>query len=744
MTRGRRLIGALLLSTALTAPEPAVAGVVVGFASGFLTTALKIGVSLNAALAPGYIAGAIASTYVTGFLGTIAGRALLALGASAIVSALTPRPELPRPSEQFSTYVQAIAPMERVYGRVKKGGIVGLRSGIMDGRYRHWTVTLAAHSTRGPVAHYLDLREVTLSGSGDVLTSPFDRTATAKNSDTSYVNLRTYTGGSGQAVDPVLAAALPEVTSAHDFAGHSYAALRASRVPQDKALKVYTQGTEPAYAPVWDGWDEVYDPRDDSTGYSDNWALCFAHELVNIWGRSVDWDRVAVEADVCDEVVTNRDGGTQPRYTFGQVLTYDQDLQSVYAQFMAAANGFLWERPDGTVDFYAGRWIAPTLTLTADDFESLTMVEGSYGMNPPTDYVVEYREPSNDYRETPCAAYVVDEDGARIARKLAIYGIGSHNQAVRVLKPLAKGERAPIKLSGTLRLAGYEVIAGRSWGSVTDGAAQLAHRFVTVQHPILPRTVTCEVSRLELSADGTSFSIDLAESVEADWAFVAATEEPAPPAYNNADVSASDPIDTVDDLTGVAVSGTGGVAQIRWSWTEPDDLIPVLRLRRSGDEWVEVDLQVGASEFVQTGLVDGATYNAQIRSRTAGYELSDWKPDTPLSVVAVANSTAPAAHPSGSLSLAQSGGDVTVSFSAPDDANYYATQIYRADYVAAYAGPFDIGDASLVRLEYGLPDAAEAWLDESPGVGVHAYWIIPINGSGVQGATSGPQTIEIV
>lgn len=740
----RRLIGALLLSTAMTAPVPAQAGVVVAFVQGVVASIAGSALLGGSALAPGFIAGAIVGGYANVFFGTLAGRALLALGASALAAALTPQPTLPRPSEQFGTFVQAVAPMERAYGKLKKGGVVGFRSGLVDGRYRHWTVTLAAHSTKGPVSHHLDLREVTLDEDGYVLTSPFNRNPTENNDDISFVHIRTYTGGGSQAVDTVLDDTFDVITSAHDFAGHSYAAIRASRVPREKTLRVYSQGREPDYAPVWEFCDEIYDPRTDATGYSNNWALCFAHELVTYWGFEVDWDRVAIEADVCDEMVTNRDGGTQKRYTFNHAFTDDQNFEQVRAQFVAAANAFMWQRPDGKIDFYAGRWIEPTLTLTADDFEALARIDGNLGMDPPTDYTVEYREPANGYRETPTAAYVVDDEAPRVARALAVYGIDSHNQALRVIKPIARSERAPIKLNGTLRLAGHELTAGREWDEVTSGPRQLAHRFVSIQHPILPETITAEVSRIELMGDGVTFAIDLAQSVESDWTFDAATEEPAPPAYNNDDVSTDDPISPITDLTGAAVDGTGGIAQIEWEWTPPDDLATVLRLRKSGDDWVELELTAGTGTFTQTGLIDGETYQAQVRAMTAGYEFSDWKPDTPVSVVAVANTDAPDAHPGGSLDLSQAGGDVTVEFVAPDDAAYYATRIYRADYAAAYAGPFDIGDATLVRLEYGARDSADAWIDTAPGVGVHAYWITPINASGIEGTASGPETIEIV
>jgi len=36
----------------------------------------------------------------------------------------------------------------------------------------------------------------------------------------------------------------------------------------------------------------------------------------------------------------------------------------------------------------------------------------------------------------------------------------------------------------------------------------------------------------------------------------------------------------------------------------------------------------------------------------------------------------------------------------------------------------------------------DQWVDTAPAVGVHAYWLIPVNASGVVGPVSGPETIE--
>lgn len=735
MSKPRRLIAALLCGTALSVPAPAKAAPAVLFVQGIAASlgaygaaGATVGLALGGAAAAGVAVGTFLTT-------TLVGKALLGLGASAIISALTPRPEIPKPSRSYQNFAQAISPMDRVYGELRKGGIFGLRSGRKK-NYFYWSVTLAAHSCAGVVDHYLDLDKVLVNDAGEVITEPYWQPVKLQ----SYVDLHVYTGKAGQAADPTLVAAMPAVTDAHDFAGHTYIAVRAQKASLEKGLSVYSQGQRPAIVPLLRGWDEIYDPRTGEAGYSNNWALCFAHELSVVWGLPVDWARVAIEADVCDELVTNRAGGLQARWTFNHTFGYDQDFEAVRAQFMGAADAFIWQRADGVVDFYVGRWHEPTLTIGEHDVFALTESDGNIGLNPPTEFFAEYREPSNGHRETPTGAFVVEDSDRRIARPLALYGVNSHNQAIRAIKPLARAERARRKFQAVFGLVGFEIMAGRS----ADGIDGLFHRFLRISHPLLGDDVLVEVGRLEMNPDGFTFSAELSESSAETRAFDAAAEEPTPPEYNSDAISGNDDIDTIDDLAGVAVSGAGGVAQIQWTWTAPhESLNPVLRHRQAGQDWVEIVLPTETSEFTATGLIDGATYEAQIAARSSGFQYSAWMPVDPVPVVALANSTPPAQHPTGSFSTSQIGGDVTLTFTAPNDGNYYATRIYRADYSAGYSGPYDIDDAALVHLEYGAANAVDSWTDTAVPSGHSAWWIVPINASGVAGPATGPETQDI-
>lgn len=758
--RRRLAVVALLSCTALTPPDKAHAGVVVPFFQGI---AASLGAYGAAGAAVGTAIGGAAGLGVafgTLAFGTFVGRAVLALGVSAIISALTPQPSIPKPSAQMSNFVQAATYFERGYGETKSGGPFVFRPGLRNND-KHYVVCIAGHPTEGPVTHYLDLQEVevalgsTLEGVAqlddhDVITKPFRWTETTRTDDDppvtvdyerSYANLRWYTGQPGQTADPLLVSTFPEITAAHDFKGLSVVAVQCKDTPQDEFLDVYTQGREPTYSGVWRWWNEIYDPRDGSTGWSSNWALCFAHELANYWKLEVDWDRVAVEADVCDGPVTNRNGAQQRRWTFNHKFKDDQDFEIVRAQFMGAADGYLWERPDGKVDFYAGRWIAPTLHLRADDFFSLSVVDSNFGLTPPTHYVANYREPLNDYRETPTGAFVVEDTTSRRTMALELYGIDTHNQACRAIKRLATQQRGRFKMQGTVGLIGYEILAGRA--NDAGGSQGLMNRFVTVTHPSLGDAVTCEVNKLERNPDGFTFEVELTSADETDLSFNAALEEPTPPVYRAADVAESDAIANIPDLIGEAVTGTGDVAQIKYSWTSPgNSLIPVFRMRRQGEAtWNELPLSERQTEYTATGLIDGATYEAQIRARTSGFRSGDWKPDSPVTTVAVANTVAPQVHAAFSSTL--SGSDVTLDFTAPSDENYYATRIFRADYAAGYSGSYDIADAVLVRTEFGNPGQVDSWTDLTLSTGHYAWWIVPINGSGVEGPATGPETQDI-
>lgn len=712
----RRLIYAALLSTTalVGSAERAHAGPVAAFVGGFLN-ALGAGTFLSSAAFVGsWTAGFSAASWLAG--GSLLARVVVAVGLSAIAQGLMPKPPMPEPAQIMTNYAQDVAACEFVYGRVRKGGPYAFSAyssagaaGIYARARRHYGVIIAAHPTAGPVVHYLDKWEVTADARGTVTTDPVN----------GRCKIRTYTGQAGQAADAIWRAIFPEVTAAHDFAGMSYAALYADRTADSDFADVYPSGREWAYTPVWDGENRILDPRTGLRGWTNNAALVIADIATRWYGKTVDWDEVAAEADICDEWVTNRGGGTQRRWTINTVIRGNMTWEETRAHLMMCCDAWFYERRDGKLGFKVGYYSAPTLTLTDADFSAVNLKHKSTGVDDVYSYAMSYTEPARDYAQEVTGAVVVGSNPASGRDELECYGIDSHNQAWRAVYRWAKSARPEWRLSGTLKYIGREV---------------MERRFVRVQLAEMGLDAVFEVATLARNGGSHSWSLD-AVSVEAgDFSPDALTLEPARPV--RVTVAEDGTVPAVASLAGEVVEGSGGVAQIEWSWpAQTADLTQRLRVRQDGGSWQEVNVPAGQSSYLMTGLRDGSTYEAQIRNVTGAQRLSAWAPEAPISIEAVANTTPPAAMQY--FSAMASGSSVALSWTAPNSASYASARIYRA------TGSTDIDDASLIGLEYGAPNATDEWLDPGPGAGAHSYWIEPVNGSGIGGPISGPQTITI-
>jgi hypothetical protein len=711
----------LLLTTAvaLFLPGAAHAGPVFAFVGGFLASvgAAGVGAAITAA-----------GAWLTG---TFLGQLVLSVGLSALAQAFAPGPpklRVPSPSERMVNYAQPVSYMERGYGRVKKGGAICFTGyskadvttpgGTDDRNKRHYGVLIAAHSTEGPVEYYLDALMVEIDGDGFVTTPPLYRDDDIRREARRWVcKIRPYTGQAGQTTDALWADVFPEITADHNFAGLSYVALYAAAVADDHFARTYPQGREWALSCVWDMSDDVYDPRDESTGWTDNAALIIAAEALQ-FGKTVDSDEVADQADICDQIVSNADGGTQKRWTINGIFDDSQSWETVRSQLATACDAWFYERLDGKLGFKVGAWEEPTVTLTEADFLQVQVTDSAWGPDAPGQFVLRYVEPARQYIETPAGAWVEDEAGPQSEGECWL--INSHNQAARIEKRIGKLARAQYNITGTLKMIGYDLIG---------------QRFVRVQLATLDLDVVVEVQRLIRNAGGVTFSFESKSVEEADFDFDADTEEPERPQYG--EVESANDVPEPTGLSGEVIEDTGGAALIEWTWDGVDDVYSQDLRMRSVDAGLDWQVYRQANDqwsMTASGLVDGATYEAQVRNRSASGRLSDWKPDTPVAIVAVANTVAP-----GDLSgvaVAAVGSDAEAEWTAPNSGTYAAARIRRGT-TTVYA------DATVVRVEYGAPNLADSWTDSTPGTGTWYYWLEPINSSGIAGTVSGPHTVTI-
>lgn len=698
-----RALGAVMMgTTALVNPSPAyamppvvaaVTAITGAITAAFTAIGTAIGLSATAAAA----------------FGAFATKVVIGLALNALARALTPKPKIPEPSERMVNFAQPITYMETVYGKTRKGGPIGYTN--FGNKRRDYVVILAAHEIDGYEQHWLDEWPVTIDSSGVVQTSP----------PGSLARIYNRYGTNPQATLPIVDK-YGELTSSHDFAGLAVTHVVARKPKAEDFTKNYPRGREWAYTPVIRGKNNIYDPRDGAYKYTNNAALVIADWITTIMEREVDWDKVAVEADVADEEVPQKGGGTQRRWTLNGVVSDEEEDDVTRAQLGASCDSFFYETPEGEVGFRLGRYEEPTITLTEDDFYSMTASEGAQPQEAPTEIVINYVEPNNAYREAPSGAWIIDPEARRIREELSAYFVDNHNQAVRVAKRLARVRYAQYRINGVLKYVGNRIIT---------------QRFVRVVHSQLGIDATFEVDKLVRNEDGLAYEVNLISVDPEDFAFDPDLEEPDQPAYGDVTPIIDDDRPTNITATSKSIGGSPG---LEINWTAANEILAhrVRWAEKDTEDWSYSEiLSAGTTSYEIAPLDDQETYDIQVQavSGVSGAPFSTHEPVPPLEATPVLNTDPP--DPLQSFSVAVSGTDVTITIETPNDPNYYATRIYR-NTTSSFAG------AVVIRTEYGAANVQDSYTDPSLSPGTYYYWGEPINGSGIAGAVSGPEQADIV
>lgn len=586
-----------MISTALADPrvfQPQVAGFAVGALGG--TAAAGASAGFAAGIASG-------AAFAAGTFGGIVVQATLSIGLAAVAAALQGAPSVQKPSSSMVSLTNPITYAEWCIGTVRKAGMLGF-DGEAD-KYRHQITVHCAHPIEEFLQTYLDEIPVTYDASGEVSGGPGG-----------YAYVTELTGEAGQTLPARIRDAFgpgsdKELTDAHDFVGLGCSYFRGKRVSTEEVAERYPTGRMWVAAPIFRGLNTIYDPRSDSTGWTDNFALGFAWWLTNRMGVSVDWDEVAAEADACDVPVTDRYGVTRAKWRLNCTLSDDQDFETQRAMLCAAADVFLYEGIDGKVGFKVGRYVDPTVTLTAHDFIELQASTGRSGSSAPTEIVPEYIEPDNAYREWSTGTWVVGSGDQTKRDTPQLYAVDNHNQAIRIAKRLGAISRAEWQLSGVLTAVGYEMIG---------------QRFFRFQHAELGIAAVFEVSTLRRESVGT-WSLEAVSVTAADFDFDSATEEPERPEITEENYDAV----TVDDVSGVTASSpSSGVLRVEWNEQDPLYEQEVVYTRKL--DGAVFYAQRDAPTYAEIrGLETGYVYEVQLRN-VDGASKSDPFPETPIDV----------------------------------------------------------------------------------------------------------------
>ena len=380
----------------------------------------------------------LATTLAATVLAGVAGIAISAIaGKPSAASAGTP-----------SVFRQSLSNSFIVYGKRRVGGLL-IFFHPAGKNYRYFVIAVAGHRCKGVVRWFLGDEQVTVDGAGKVTSGKYANNAW----------LWFYRGAEDQAAHPVFVAETSGKWTAN-HRGRGTALIYAKFKMTDDTV----QAGMPNITAEIEGRDEIADPRDDTTGYTRNAALIFYDWMAmareeggfGCYPDELDDDWIAAQANVCDEAVELKAGGSEPRYAFDSYITTGASPSEVRDGFVACCAG-TFSYVGGKMLMRPGYYVPPSATLQERDLAGPitvpALLEGDAAANEVTGT---YIDPTTLYqpRDVPTRS-VPSEDVRQVSMDLA--HVTSSTQGQRVLEIALRKAQAERRVTWPMNIAGIAV-----------------------------------------------------------------------------------------------------------------------------------------------------------------------------------------------------------------------------------------------------------------------------------------------
>ena len=288
--------------------------------------------------------------------------------------ALTPKPKIQDQNRGYTVNSRGSnLDHQVIYGKMRVGGVI-----VFDGttgsnnKFFHRVLAVAGHEVESFEEIYINDAKVTqLDPDGNVaqVQLPNGDLSSRYNN---VLRLKLKTGTSDQAADTDLVNEVPDWTNEHRLRGIAYIYARFS-FNADK----YPNGL-PTITAVVKG-KKVYDPRTQTTVWSDNPALCLRDYLTETgYGlgeeeANIDDSRVIEAANVCEYFNYPTLTG-DARYTCNGAFITSVTPYDILNDLLTSMGGLLWYS-QGKWRIKPAYWTDPVLDLTLDDFRSSVSVQ---------------------------------------------------------------------------------------------------------------------------------------------------------------------------------------------------------------------------------------------------------------------------------------------------------------------------------------------------------------------------------
>ena len=404
------------------------------------------------------IGAAVSATSITGTLaaGTLAFSFALtdfliraAIGIA--LNALAPKPSSGSRGYQVTTRGSALD-QQIIYGRVRTGGVVVFDETTgNNNKFLHRVIAFAGHEVESFDEVYVNDELLTLDGSGEV---------TAPDKYVGKIRVNEHLGASDQTADPDLVSESSKWTSEHRLRGIAYLYVRL-KFDQD----AFPNGVPDITATI--KGKKVYDPRTDTTAWSDNPALCLRDYISNDYGLeetsiNIDDTLVSSAANVCDETDT-LDGST--RYTCNGNFTTRVAPVDIINDLLTSMGGLLWYA-QGEWRMKPAYYVAPTLTFTEDDLRSsiavktrhsrrdnFNTVKGTFRGEESNWQVTDFPEVTND-------AFLTADNNQESVLDLDMPFTDTASEARRISRIVLERNRQQLTVSASFGLRAFQVQTG--------------------------------------------------------------------------------------------------------------------------------------------------------------------------------------------------------------------------------------------------------------------------------------------
>lgn len=628
-------------------------------------------------------------------------------------------------------------------GNARSGG--GALFGEFDSDGRFWYLIVNSEEIlHAPYSYFLDDEAVTLDGLGYVYQKEF-RLRTNKDKDPAetdgqgkgYVRIWTTTYSETDPTPPRIAdldAAFPtKWTADHRLVGTTFSVVCIDALKIEHRHKIYRwRGPfglgEPALSIVGD-WATMYDPRDetqvlgDRTTYkkSRNAEIIWAWFRTHPFGRnkpeiSINWDRVAEQADICDQTVVGIES-TQKRYEAAVSIVDSKRRVDAEKEILAAMDGQIVFDEDGKSWVRAGAWETPTLAFSRNrDIMAMSSLEVQDGESETQGVIVNYIDPAANYTAQPSAAWLnpLYYDPLTTPKFLTIdvQACQNHNQAMRIAKAMGMRLQPRHKIAPTVNLRGLQARSERIVSINYDATFTGSYEIAT---PV------------ELDSAGIFTGFGAVPVNSSRWTLLPGEEQPKPV------VDGSDGTLSYPPISGEVVYYSDGTIKIDFPAPPRDDAtyvaeyIPTSLITGSEtDPWTP--MAINEVTAVGGAVPPGVSYTVRYRyvvgsGAGSAFEYSVISPEDDL-------------PQSTNLTVDPGVGQAVVTWKNPNDLRFFSSDTWRGA-TAVFSAATKIVDS------YGGGVGQVQSITDTVAAGVWYYWNVATDGAALEATPTGPVSVTV-